>query len=453
MRTHARPTPAGPATQSEVRRVVVVGGGFAGVAAAKHLARDARVQVTLIDRNDYHQFQPLLYQVATSQLAHSDVAYPLHEIARHAVFDVDIATVSAVDPAARTVLTEEGRLHQGDYLVIAAGSRANFFGTPGAEAHAFPLYSVADAVRLRSRILQLFDEVKAAAALAEQGALRFVVVGGGPTGVEIGGALAEMIRGPLTVEHGAETAARAEVHLVDHGHALLSMFSPSAGEYTASVLERDGVRLHMGTAVTEVGPGHVSLSDGSRLQTRCVIWGGGLQASPLAGAVALPTGRGGRIDVRPDLTVEGWPGVYVAGDIANIPSHDGRTHPQLGSVAMQSGAWAARNILDEMAGKAPRPFQYRDKGTMAMIGRNSAVAALPVGHHELHGSIAFAAWLGVHAVLMSGIRNRIDAFMSWGWDYFSSSRASELLDRSDAPRIDWDEEAEDPAGDPAVSQC
>jgi len=193
----------------------------------------------------------------------------------------------------------------------------------------------------------------------------------------------------------------------------------------------------MGTGVTEVGPGHVTLSDGAVIKTRCVIWGGGLQAAPLAASAGLPTSRGGRIDVQPDLTIDGFPGVYVVGDIANIPSPDGKTFPQLGSVAMQSGAWAGRNILSEMAGKPTRPFHYLDKGTMAMIGRNAAIAEVPLGHRELHGPIAFAAWLGVHSVLMSGMRNRVDAFVEWAWDYFGKSRGPQMLDRTDTARIDW----------------
>jgi NADH dehydrogenase len=257
-----------------------------------------------------------------------------------------------------------------------------------------------------------------------------------------------MIHGTLASEYRDLAVGQAQVHLVDHGHALLSMFSPGSGEYTAKVLQRDKVRLHLGTGVTEVGPGHVSLSDGSTIATRCVIWGGGLQAAPLAALAGLPTSRGGRIDVHPDLTVEGFPGVYVVGDVANIPSPDGATYPQLGSVAMQSGSWAGGNIIEQMNGKFPRPFHYHDKGTMAMIGRNSAIAALPVGHIELHGSLAFASWLGVHAVLMSGVRNRVDAFIQWASDHFGKGRGPQVLDRSETPRIDWDD---DPVGDVAAA--
>jgi NADH dehydrogenase len=423
--------------------VVIVGGGFAGVACALKLASRADVRVTLIDRHNYHQFQPLLYQVATSQLGSGDIAYPLRAIARkHPNLLVKLADVSAIDPVTRTVAATTGEAWQGDYLVLAAGSQPFFFRTPGAEEHALPLYSLDDATALRSRIISLFEEADRDPDVIDKGALEFVVVGGGPTGVEIAGALAEMIDTTLTSEFHELAVGHARVNLVDHGTHLLRMYSEKAHDYASRVLQRDKVGLRLGNGVTEVGPGHVTLSDGTTLRTRCVIWAGGLQAAPVAAAAGLPQGRGGRIDVRSDLTVEGVPGVYVVGDIANIPSSDGSTFPQLGSVAMQTGTWAGRNVLHQIAGEAPEPFHYFDKGTMAMIGRGAAIAEIPVGHHELHGAVAFAAWLGVHAALMSGFRNRINAFIDWGWDYFGKARGPQVLDRSDAARIDWDDDVE-----------
>ncbi len=426
-------------------KVVIVGGGFAGLACAKHLAKDRSVDVTLIDRLNYSQFQPLLYQVATAQLGSSDVASPLRTLSiKHPNVAVKLADVVGVDPATRTVTTSTGETYSGDYLVLAGGSQPNFFGTPGASDHAFPLYSLTDAQRLRSRIITAFEEADRDKSLVDQGALTFVVVGAGATGTEIAGALAEMIQGTLAVEFRDLAVSSAKVIMIDHGHAVLGPFSDSAHEYASKVLQRDGVQLRLATGVTEVGPGHVSLSDGSTLRTRCVIWGGGLKAAHLAAAGGFSQGRGGRIGVANDLTVDGFPGVYVVGDIANIPSPSGDPFPQLGSVAQQSGKFAARNILADIAGKPRKPFHYMDKGVMAMIGRNSAVAEVGKGHHTLHGSIAFAAWMGVHAALMSGFRNRIDAFVDWGWDYFSKSRSGQVLDRSDASRIDWDD---DPGSD------
>ena len=431
-----------PEAHNGQRHVIVVGGGFAGLGCVKRLARDDGVKVTLIDRHNYHQFQPLLYQVATSQLASSDIAFSLRKLFRK---DDDVSVkmgeVTGIDPATRTVTLADGASFSGDALVLAAGSQPNFFRTPGAEEHALPLYSLDDATRLRSRILEVFEDADRDPSRIDQGALNFVVVGGGPTGVELAGALADLIAETMSVEYHDLAVAAAQIHLVDLGHTLLGPFSDKAHDYAAKVLGRKGVRLHLGVAVTEVGAGHVALGDGTTLRTRCVVWGGGIKAPPVAAAGDLPRGRGGRIDVQPDLTIAGADGVYVVGDIANIPSPDGHSHPQLGSVALQSGVWAAENILADGAGKPRKSFHYHDKGIMAMIGRGAAIAEVGEHRHELHGVIAFSAWLGVHASLMTGVRNRIDAFIAWGWDYFTKSRGPQVLDRSDVARIDWGEDA------------
>ena len=234
----------------------------------------------------------------------------------------------------------------------------------------------------------------------------------------------------------------AQIHIVDLGATLLGPFSDKAHDYVAKILGRKGVQLHLGVAVTEIAPGHVTLADGTVIRTRCVVWGGGIMAPPLASLGGLPRGRGGRIDVLPDLTVDGAPGVYAVGDVANIPAPHGGAHPQLGSVALQSGTWAAQNILADFAGKPRKSFHYHDKGIMAMIGRGAAIAEVGEHRHELHGVIAFSAWLGVHAALMSGVRNRVDAFVNWGSDYFTSHRGPQILDRADAAQIDWDQDRE-----------
>jgi NADH dehydrogenase len=423
------------------RHVIVVGGGFAGVGCVKRLAREDGVRVTLIDRHNYHQFQPLLYQVATSQLASTDIAFSLRKLFReHDDVDVKLGEVAELDPATHTVTLADGDRFTGDALVLAAGSQPNFFRTPGAEEHALPLYSLDDATRLRSRILEVFEAADRDPSRIDQGALTFVVVGGGPTGVELAGALADLIAETMSVEYHDLAVTAAQIHLVDLGHTLLGPFSDRAHDYAAKVLGRKGVRLHLGVAVTEVGAGHVSLADGSALRTRCVVWGGGIKAPPVAATSGLPQGRGGRIDVLPDLTIPGADGVYVVGDIANIPSPDGHSYPQLGSVALQSGVWAAENILADATGKPRKPFHYHDKGIMAMIGRGAAIAEVGAHRHELHGAIAFSAWLGVHATLMTGVRNRVDAFIAWGWDYFTKARGPQVLDRADVAKIDWGED-------------
>jgi len=427
---------------------VIVGGGFAGVGCAKELAGRDGVRVTLIDRNDYHQFQPLLYQVATSKLARQDVAYSLRRLfVDDSNVEVVLGEVESVDPAAKAVTTGDGRTFSGDVLVLAAGARARFFHTPGAEEHSFPLYTVDDATRLRGRIIQLFEDAHGNPALLDRGALNFVVVGAGATGTEVAGALADLVKRTMSVEYTDDIAKRARIVMVDHGPAVLGPFSEGAHDYAAGVLEQNGVELRMQTGVSEVAEDRVILSDGTEIATRCVIWGGGIAAAPLAEQCGLPVGGGGRIDVQPDLTVEGFPDVYALGDIANIPGPDGRPLPQLGSVALQAGRWAAKNIRAAAKGKERTPFHYKDKGMMAMIGRNAAVAEIGKHRHEVHGKPAFLMWVGVHAALLTGVRTRMDAFVEWAWDYFAPMKEWEALDRSETSRIDWGEDESEDGGE------
>lgn len=424
------------------RHVVVVGAGFAGLGCARALARHRDVAVTLIDRNDYHQFQPLLYQVATCQIARADVQYSLRRLfADHANVTVVTTEIESVDPAARAAVARDGRRFAGDVVVLAAGARARFFDTPGAEEHSFPLYTADDADRLRRRILEVFDAAHREPSLIGEGALNVVVVGAGATGTEIAGALAEMITHGFPREYPGTDLSKAKVVLVHHGEAVLGPFSEHAHAYAAAALEDRGVEVRLRTAVAEVAPRHVVLSDGTRIPTRTVIWAGGVAASGLAAASGLPTGPGGRVKVSPDLTVEGHPGVYVLGDLADIAGPHGAPLPQLGAVALQSGRWAATNILAGMRGEGSRPFHYKDKGMMAMIGHNAAVAEVGRRRHEVDGPVAFVMWLGVHATLMTGVRPRIDAFVDWAWDYFSDDRASRPLHRDTDLPTDADDRA------------
>jgi NADH dehydrogenase len=356
--------------------------------------------------------------------------------------DVKLAEVTAIDPAGRTVTTADGGTWTGDALVIAAGSDPNFFGTPGAAEHTFPLYSLDNATNLRSRILGLLEHVDRDPALVERGALNFVIVGGGPTGVEVAGALADMINVTVPVEYRTLDTNAAHIHLLDYGDALLRAFSEEAHAYVAKVLVERKVELNLRTGVKEVGPGHALLSDGTVVPTRCVIWGGGIAGAAIGshGDGGVDRGRGGRIDVEPDLTLPGSPGVYVIGDIANIPGTDGHALPQLGSVAQQSGRWAADNIVADFAGKPRKDFAYKDKGIMAMIGRGAAIAEVGKHHHEVHGQLAHMAWLGVHAALMTGARSKIEAVIDWSWDRFSKTGGPHVLDRGDAAQIDWEDD-------------
>jgi len=421
-----------------VSRVVVVGGGMAGVACARELGGKG-IEVLLIDQNDYLQFQPLLYQVASSQLPAEDVARPLSE-----VFDdqpsvtVVRSPVTDIDFATRRVTTENDTYEAADYLVLAAGAQANFFGVRGADEHSFPLYSVADAERLRLHLHGLLQVHCAPDPKPEP--LTVVVVGGGPTGVETAGAIAELF---AALRDDGRLGDAATVHLVDHGKALLNPFSDKSHAYALEKLTDHGVRVSFGVAVTQVDPDTVHLSDGSTLPTRTVIWGGGESASPIAAATGAAPGRGGRIDVAPDLAVSGFDGVFAVGDVANIPGPDDRALPQLGSVAQQSGRWAGHNILALIEGRKTKPFHYHDKGIMAMIGRNAAVAEVGRHRHQVEGPIAFAAWLGLHAILLSGAHSRVDAFLNWADDYFHHNRAPDLELAGTPSRIVWADDASD----------
>jgi NADH dehydrogenase len=423
--------------------VIVVGGGFAGIACVNRLAAEPRVRVTLVDRNGYHQFQPLLYQVASAELAADDIRFDLRDLyGHHDNVDVRTDEVIAIDPAAPSVTFADGETLGADEVVLAAGARPNFFHTLGADVHAYPLYSLEDAVRLRSRILQLFKDTAQRPELVARGSLTFVVVGGGPTGVETAGALAELVHEVMPRAYSHLSSAPAQVVLVDLAPGVLGAFSDRAHEYAARQLRHRRVHLRLGVSAAEVAPDHIRLSDGTILPTQLVVWGGGESAAPLAARAGVPQGHGGRLDVNADLTVDGYDNFYAVGDVANVPHPaDGLTLPQLGSVAAQTGDWAARNIMAGLEHGRREPFAYRDKGIMAMIGRRAAVAEIGEHRHELHGRLAFTAWLGVHAELLANVGAEMRAFTTWAEEFYlrPHHRSRQLLDPAtvDQPRIGW----------------
>jgi NADH dehydrogenase len=424
-----------------MKHVIIVGGGFAGLNCARKLAVHSEIQITLIDKHNYQQFQPLLYQVAAGFLAPSNVAFSLRNIlVRHPNVEVKMEEVVSADLNTKTVVTATGNKYHGDYLVLAAGSQANFFGTPGADTHSYPLYSLHDAELLRSRILAVLEAADRDPTLIQKGALNFVLVGAGATGTEMAGCLGDMIHHALKEEYPNLPLNKAEICVVDMGHCVLGAFSPRAQAYAAKMLEQRGVKLHLRTAVKEVASGHVVLSDDTHIPTHTVIWAGGLRASSLSANVGLRPGHGGRIDVQPDLTVQGFPQVYALGDFCNLTGKDGNPMPQLASVAEQAGKWCAKNIAADIEGKPIKPFKYLDKGIMAMIGRSAAIAEVGEHRHELEGAIAFAAWLGVHAALLSTMRARIEAFVEWAWDYFSEVKGDQVLDRFSQADINWNDD-------------
>jgi len=428
-----------------MKRVVIVGGGFAGVSCARRLASNRDVHVTLIDKNNYQQFQPLLYQVATALLGPSNAAFSLRSLLRgHANVDVKMAEVISADLTTRTVETADGKRFQGDFLVLAAGAQANFFGTSGADKHTYPLYSLRDAEVLRSRILMLLESVDREPSFIDQGALNFVIVGAGPTGAETAGSLGHLIQTARKDLYNKLEWTKAQIFLVDHGHTVLNGFSRKSQEYATRKLEGRGIQIRFGVAVKEVHAGHVLLSDGTKILTQTTVWAGGLKASSLSNSLGIQTGHGGRVDVQPDFSVTGFPDVYALGDFANIVGADGKPLPQLASVAQQSGYYCAHHIGAVIAGKSKSAFRYFDKGIMAMIGRNAAVAELGKKRYELTGPLAFVAWLGVHALLLIPTRAKIEAFLDWAWDYFGGSNVDAVLDRPEQVAVNWraDEEEE-----------
>ena len=439
-------------TEAQSTHVVVVGGGFAGVAATKQLAKH-NVAVTLIDKNTYHQFQPLLYQVATAQLAQTDVMRPLRELFRHdKTVNVQNATITSVDPAANSVTTSEGSTFEGSHLILANGAQPNFFGIQGAEENSFALYTAPDATRLRDRIIGVFEDAERNPELIDRGALTFVIVGGGATGVEIAGSLADMVSDVMPGRYHDLDVSRARVILVDRGSVVLGPFSESAHRYAATALEEKGVTLEFGRSVTAIEPDRVTFADGSEIKSHCVVWAGGLQTPMLAGTEELPHGPHGRITTGADLSVDGHPGIYAIGDTATAADSNGDPLPQLGAVALQAGEAAANSILAEITGQAPSPFKYHDKGIMAMIGRHAAVAEVGSKHHELHGPVAHAAWLGVHAWLLSSVRDRVDTFITWGWDSITHNHAPAIPDNPDKARIDWSGNEDDQFNEPNNSE-
>ena len=410
---------------SNTLHVVIVGAGFGGLGVAEQLAH-VPVEVTLIDQHDYHTFQPLLYQVATSLLNAEDVGAPIRGLFRHQDnVTFHMATVTQVDMPGHKIQLSDGRHVSYDYLVLAGGATVNYFNTPGAAEHAFPLYTLRNAVKLRSRILERFEAADRDPTLIKEGALNFVIVGAGPTGVETAGALSDLFYNLLPRDYHQLATEKARVIIVERGKEVLAPFKDNLRSYAKEELERRRVEVRLGEAVAEVGPTFVRLKSGEEIQAHTLIWAAGVRANPLADLLGLPQGRGGRVKLNPDLSVPDHPEIFVVGDMGEVAS-EGEVLPQLGSVAMQSGEHVGRQIARRLAGELGQPFKYWDKGFMATIGRGAAVVELP-NKMTLHGPLAYFAWLGVHLALLSGMRNRIETLWNWGWSALTHDRAARII--------------------------
>ncbi len=393
--------------------VLVLGGGFAGVGAAREL-KDANVDVVLVDRHDYHTFQPLLYQLATGLLETTAVGHALRDLVKgqnNAV--VHTAPVSAIDLEARSVSFDGLAAVNYDYLVLALGAEVTFFGTEGAAEHAFPMYTLPDALRLKDHVLERWEAADRDPGLAEDGALTVVVVGGGPTGVETAGALAELYRTNFDRDYPGLPQERARIVLVEAGDEIFPMFKPNLRSYAREALEKRTVEVVTGSRVQSVSPTRVTLSSGEVLAAHTLVWGAGLQGNALVRSLGIELGRGDRIAVGADLALPGRPEVFVVGDLAAITdAKTGQVLPQLGSVALQSGEHAGRSIARIVAGRSTKPFSYRDKGTMAAIGRNAAVVQM-LGGRTMKGHKAQFAWRAVHLALLPTNEDRAKAVVDW----------------------------------------
>jgi NADH:ubiquinone reductase (H+-translocating) len=414
-----------------VTRVLILGGGFAGVGAAQKL-KHADAEVVLVDRHDYHTFQPLLYQVATGLLETTGVGHSLRDlVGHHDNTTVHKDTITAVDLDARQVTFAELAPITYDYLVFGLGAQVNFFGTDGASERAFPMYTLPHAVRLKDHVLERWEAADRDPSLVADGALNVVVVGGGPTGVETAGAVAELYRGDLARDYPRVSADDARVTLVEAGPELFSMFKPNLREYAAKALADRTVEVKTGTAVAAVSPTRVSLKSGEELKAHTLVWGAGLQGNELVQSMGVELGRGNRIAVGPDLSLAGHPEVYVLGDVAAITdSKTGQVLPQLGSVALQSGEHAGETIARRIAGKKVEPFAYKDKGTMATIGRGAAVVQM-LGGKTMTGMKAQLAWGTVHLALLPTNEDRAKAVVDWAGAAMTHQRVGRITVEAD----------------------
>ena len=418
--TAAQSAPARP-------RVVVIGGGFAGIQVARGLT-GADVEVTVVDQHNFHTFQPLLYQVATAGLEPADVAYPIRTIFRRSDnVSFRHGRVESIDRASRQIVLASGARLDYDHLVLATGATAEFFGVTGAAERSLPLYTLADARQLRNHLL-LTLELRDAESERHAAGITFVVVGAGPTGVETAGAVMELLdicvrRDRLNIDPDL-----SRVVLVDLGTRVLPVFPPSASRYAARVLERRRVELRLGVSVVEVRGDGVSLSDGTQIEAAAVIWAAGVSArGTLADDVAHAPGPQGRVRVRPDCSVEGDEGMWAVGDVAAVLSGEGDTVcPQLAPVAIQSGRHCAQQIINTLSGAPTQPFHYRDKGIMATIGRRAAVAKAPKGP-VIRGTLGWLAWLFLHLFYLVGFRNRVRVLINWAWRYLDWPSGPRLI--------------------------
>jgi NADH dehydrogenase len=430
-------------------KVVVIGGGFGGLKAAESIAR-LPVQVTVVDRRNHHTFQPLLYQVATAGLSPAEIAAPVREIlAKHENIEVLLGEAVGFDLEKRLVKLHGFELPY-DYLVVAAGASHAYFGHDEWVVLAPGLKTIEDALEIRRRVLLAFELAERhAATTGQQLPLTFVVVGGGPTGVELAGTLAEIARKSLAEDFRHIDPKKTRIVLIEAGSSVLSAYPPDLRESAKRQLERLGVEVRLNSAVSDVRLGEIHVGS-EVMHASVVLWAAGVSASPLGRALGGPVDRAGRVLIEADLSLPGHPEVFVIGDLASLKHAEGTQLPGVAPVAMQQGTWVARQIAADLAGNPRAPFRYVDKGSLATIGRAAAVAQF--GKLHISGYLAWLAWLFVHIFFLIGFRNRILVMIQWAWSYFTYDRSARLITGADKPiplpALELAEEAAEAASEP-----
>jgi NADH:ubiquinone reductase (H+-translocating) len=428
---------------AEREHVVIVGAGFAGLQAARDLAGKP-LDVTVVDRHDYHLFQPLLYQVATGKLEPQTAAYALRRIIRKMPnVNFRMAEATGVDLEEQLVEVSDGPPLRYDHLILAVGATTNTLGIEGVREHCYPMKTLEDAERMRDHILACFEHVSAHPQARDiEASLTFVIVGGGPTGVELAGALADLIRDVLDEDFPELAMEDITVLLVEALPHVLSPFEEKNRDYARRSLEDRGIQVRLETALESVSEGHVHLPDDEVIRTETILWTAGVRAQPLADRLGLKQVGNGQILVDDDLSVPEHPNVWVAGDLAGATDPDGDPYPQLAPVAMQQGSHVVRQIAKRRRGEPTEPFQYTDKGIMATLGRGSGIAELPIGP-SIRGRLAWFAWLGAHVGFLVGVRNRLLTVINWVYAHFFRQRAARMIIRgSEAPRATPAEDVE-----------
>lgn len=426
-------SPRAAERKDEAPHVVVIGGGFGGLGAARSLGR-AAVRVTVIDRRNHHLFQPLLYQVASAALSPADIAAPIRYVLRkQRNTDVLLAEVVDVDAQGRAVVLGDGRRIPYDFLIVATGAVDQYFGHDDWAERAPGLKTVDDATGIRRRFLLAFEAAEQESDPETcQALLTFVVVGGGPTGVEMAGAFAEIAGHTLAGDFRHVDPTQARVILIEGGARLLATYDEALSVKAKRKLEQKGAEVRLNSLVSRIEPDAVYIGE-ERIPARNIVWAAGVAASPLGGKLGVSTDRMGRVVVEPDLSIPGHPEVFVIGDLAHFAHQSDDPLPGVAPVAMQQARTAAGNILRTLGGEPREPFRYKDKGSMATIGRAAAVAQ--VGGLKLDGIMAWLAWLFIHLMYLVGFRNRVAVFLEWAWSYLTWQRGARLITGEVGPRL------------------